>query len=243
MPILKQDAAEFFAGARGALCSGHPISMELSDYERERAANIQRNEQIMADIGLHVAPAPAPAASKKRTRKASASASSPKQRRQPDRPRAATPSIAEQASSSKPSIGVAGAGAVGAVAGAARAPRQLHFSDAAQAAGGSQDFAWRVLQVVTAIPEGKVASYGQCASLAGSPRNARQVGKLLSLGLAAGGSVPWQRVINSAGSISLPPDAGGIRQRQLLVAEGIVFGSSSKVVAGSWWDPDPQDFN
>jgi O6-methylguanine-DNA--protein-cysteine methyltransferase len=68
--------------------------------------------------------------------------------------------------------------------------RPLVFEDAARAAGSSKDFARRVLQVVKAIPVGRVASYGQCAALAGRPNNARQVGKLLALGLAAGGEVP-----------------------------------------------------
>jgi len=73
---------------------------------------------------------------------------------------------------------------------ASGACRPLVPADAARAAGSSKDFARRVLQVVKAIPVGRVASYGQCAALAGRPNNARQVGKLLALGLAAGGEVP-----------------------------------------------------
>jgi O6-methylguanine-DNA--protein-cysteine methyltransferase len=73
---------------------------------------------------------------------------------------------------------------------ASGACRPLVPADAARAAGSSKDFARRVLQVVKAIPVGRVASYGQCAALAGRPNNARQVGKLLALGLAAGGDVP-----------------------------------------------------
>ena len=91
-----------------------------------------------------------------------------------------------------------------------------------------RDFAWRVLQAVKAIPKGKVAAYGQCAALAGSPKNARQVGKLLSLGLASGGA-PWQRVINSAGGISLPSAGGGDRQRRLLTEEGVQWKASGRV--------------
>ena len=96
-----------------------------------------------------------------------------------------------------------------------------------------------MLQVVKAIPVGKVAAYGQVAGLAGSPRNARQVGKLLAAGLAAGGA-PWQRVINSAGGISLPPAAGGDRQRRLLGEEGVGFRASGKVLPEAWWAPDPE---
>ena len=78
----------------------------------------------------------------------------------------------------------------GSAASGACGVRPLVFEDAARAAGSSKDFARRVLQVVKAIPVGRVASYGQCAALAGRPNNARQVGKLLALGLAAGGDVP-----------------------------------------------------
>ena len=84
------------------------------------------------------------------------------------------------------------------------------------------DFAWRVMRVVEAIPPGKVAAYGQVARYAGAPRNARQVGKLLGTVLS-GGIVPWQRVINASGRISLPADSGGDRQRRLLNAEGVRF--------------------
>ena len=92
--------------------------------------------------------------------------------------------------------------------------------------------------MVEAIPRGKVASYGQCAAYAGAPNAAWQVGRLLALGLAAGGDdVPWQRVINAAGGISLPADAGGSRQRQKLLEEGVRFGPSRKVEGHFFWDP------
>jgi methylated-DNA-protein-cysteine methyltransferase-like protein len=105
--------------------------------------------------------------------------------------------------------------------------------------GQEQMFAWRVLQVVLAIPRGKVASYGQCAALAGSPKKPRQVGKLLAAGLA-GGFAPWQRVLNAGGKISLAPDAGGTRQRRLLEAENVTFTQTGRVGVGTFWDPTPQ---
>ncbi len=99
------------------------------------------------------------------------------------------------------------------------------------------DFAWRVLRVVEAIPRGKVAAYGQVARYAGAPRNARQVGKLLATVLCGGG-VPWQRVINAAGKISLPAESGGNRQHRLLVAEGVRFKESTEtVVPEAFWSP------
>jgi methylated-DNA-protein-cysteine methyltransferase-like protein len=98
-----------------------------------------------------------------------------------------------------------------------------------------RDFPWRVLQVVHAIPFGYVAAYGQCAALAGAPRNARQVGKFLSQGLF--GEAPWQRVLNSSGAITLPTSAGRERQRVLLLSEGVAFRSNGKVEPASFWRP------
>lgn len=81
-------------------------------------------------------------------------------------------------------------------------------------------FTERVLESVRRIPAGKVASYGQIAALAGSPRAAITVGQILhrqlGLGVTQRGHgttqqgrtvlpcwvVPWQRVINSQGYVS-----------------------------------------
>jgi methylated-DNA-protein-cysteine methyltransferase-like protein len=101
-----------------------------------------------------------------------------------------------------------------------------------------RDFAWRVLAVIRQVPPGSVVAYGQTAALAGYPAHARQVGKLLAAGLCSGISAPWWRVINSAGRISLPPSAGGKRQRQLLQAEGVVFRDSGRVHTDTFWNPD-----
>ncbi|MEA1065788.1 MGMT family protein [Erwinia sp. HR93] len=80
-------------------------------------------------------------------------------------------------------------------------------------------FAVRVYQIVAAIPEGKVTTYGEVASLAGSPRAARQVGGVLKR-LPEGSKLPWHRVVNRSGTISLAgPDL--MRQRQALLAEGV----------------------
>lgn len=78
----------------------------------------------------------------------------------------------------------------------------------------------RIYRAVRRIPRGRVATYGDIAELAGLPGRARQVGYALHA-LPAGSSVPWHRVINRAGRISLPPEAGGLEQRFRLVAEGV----------------------
>lgn len=74
--------------------------------------------------------------------------------------------------------------------------------------------------VVRHIPAGQVATYGQVAELAGFPGCARQVGRALAM-LPPGSDVPWQRVLNARGVISLPPGDGLERQRDALRAEGV----------------------
>ena len=65
----------------------------------------------------------------------------------------------------------------------------------------------RIYEVVRRIPEGRVATYGQVAALADLPGHARQVGYALHA-LPEGGNVPWHRVINARGAISLRSDPG-----------------------------------
>ncbi|MCG3140576.1 MAG: Methylated-DNA--protein-cysteine methyltransferase [Anaerolineae bacterium] len=81
-------------------------------------------------------------------------------------------------------------------------------------------FTARVLEIVRAIPRGKVLSYGQVALLAGAPRGARQVGRIL---YARGRTVPWQRVINRYGGLSTYKVGTGAEQRALLEKEGVTF--------------------
>ena len=85
----------------------------------------------------------------------------------------------------------------------------------------------RVWLVVRQVPRGKVASYGQIAATLGHPQAARTVGWALNaLSGAQADEVPWQRVINSAGRISISrADLSADIQRALLEAEGIEFDS------------------
>lgn len=78
-----------------------------------------------------------------------------------------------------------------------------------------------------AVPAGKVATYGQIALLAGSPRAARQVGGVLH-GLREHEAVPWQRIINAQGSISTYKVGAGELQRALLESEGITFDAEGR---------------
>ncbi|ATM06861.1 TPA: MGMT family protein [Raoultella planticola] len=88
-------------------------------------------------------------------------------------------------------------------------------------------FPRRVWQIVASIPQGYVATYGDIARLAGSPRAARQVGGVLKR-LPEGSTLPWHRVINRHGDISLTgPDLQ--RQRQALLAEGVQVSGSGHI--------------
>lgn len=97
----------------------------------------------------------------------------------------------------------------------------------------------RILAVVARIPRGRVASYGQVAALAGLPRHAREVGRVLSQ-LGEGAKVPWQRVVNAAGRVSqrgLFGDEG--HQRRVLESEGVVFDHRGRIDFERFgWDPD-----
>jgi methylated-DNA-protein-cysteine methyltransferase-like protein len=88
----------------------------------------------------------------------------------------------------------------------------------------------RVWRTVLQIPRGKVATYGQIASLADvpGPSGPRQVGYALAA-LADDSTVPWQRVVNAAGEISARDSLGGASQRALLEAEGVAFDAHGKI--------------
>jgi len=82
----------------------------------------------------------------------------------------------------------------------------------------------RIYRVVSRIPRGRVATYGQVAELAGLPGCARQVGYALHALRDSEQDVPWQRVVNARGEISLRVERGiEPIQQQLLEAEGLEF--------------------
>ena len=94
-------------------------------------------------------------------------------------------------------------------------------------------------RVIERIPEGRVATYGQIAALAGRPRNARQVGYALA-SLPDDSNVPWQRVVNAKGEVSLRAAADLGRsgfQRHLLEEEGVLFDLDGRIDFARflWW--------
>ena len=96
----------------------------------------------------------------------------------------------------------------------------------------NKDLIYEVLSVVEEIPEGHVATYGQIARLTGRDRNARLVGRVLSMAEFYG-DYPCHRVVNHAGRT-----APGFRtQRQLLEAEGVGFMANGCVDLAKYrWD-------
>jgi len=96
----------------------------------------------------------------------------------------------------------------------------------------------RIYSVVSRIPRGRVATYGQVAMLAGLPRQARFVGRALHE-LPANSDVPWHRVVNAAGKISLRADALGHDELQghLLKREGVRFVGEKIPLARYRWTP------
>lgn len=85
-----------------------------------------------------------------------------------------------------------------------------------------QPFTEKAIAVIKSIPRGKVMTYGQVAAYAGSPRGARQVVRILH-SMSKKHSLPWHRVVNAKGEISIKDDEGSFTQKALLEEEGIAF--------------------
>lgn len=96
----------------------------------------------------------------------------------------------------------------------------------------------RIWQVIMQIPPGKVSTYGDVARMAGLPRAARRVGHALR-GLPADTRIPWHRVINSHGRLSLPAGSNSYySQRERLESEGVVFSGPGKLSLRRYrWQP------
>jgi methylated-DNA-protein-cysteine methyltransferase-like protein len=103
-----------------------------------------------------------------------------------------------------------------------------------------------IWHVVSRIPRGRVATYGQIARMAGLPGAARTVGWAMNAlpdgARVAGRAVPWHRVINAAGRISpRASDAGGAggRQARRLRSEGVRVSRAGRIDLGRFgWDGD-----
>ncbi|MDE7436642.1 MAG: MGMT family protein [Lachnospiraceae bacterium] len=88
----------------------------------------------------------------------------------------------------------------------------------------TEDLIYEILSAVEEIPEGKVASYGQIARLIGRDKNARLVGKVLSMSEYYG-EYPCHRVVNHAGRLA----PHFYDQGRLLLEENVVFKDDAHV--------------
>ncbi|KAF0817507.1 DNA base-flipping protein [Bacillus sp. ZZV12-4809] len=92
-----------------------------------------------------------------------------------------------------------------------------------------QPFTEKVINIIQNIPTGKVMTYGQIARLAGSPRGARQVVRILHT-QSEKHQLPWHRVVNGKGEIGFKDEELHNRQRDLLENEGIYFQLNGSLV-------------
>ncbi len=93
----------------------------------------------------------------------------------------------------------------------------------------------RIYALVREIPSGRVTTYGQLGAMCGIA-DSRIVGEAMN----ASHGVPWQRVVNSRGEISIK-GATGAHQRELLEQEGVQFDPNGRIdLAEYGWIPDPQ---
>lgn len=99
-------------------------------------------------------------------------------------------------------------------------------------------FTVKVIEIIGAIPPGMVCTYGIVAAHANNRRAARQVARILHSS-SARYDLPWHRVVNREGSISLPRGSGYEEQKKRLLAEGVEFGKDGRIdfTKFLWWPP------
>lgn len=102
-------------------------------------------------------------------------------------------------------------------------------------------FSQKAIKIMKRIPQGKVCTYGQIATLAGNNRGARQVVRLLNSSWKKE-KIPWHRIVNSKGTISLRSGDGYEYQKALLEVEGVKFDAKDKIDFKQFlWKPSESD--
>lgn len=91
-----------------------------------------------------------------------------------------------------------------------------------------QPFTVNAIKIIQSIPPGKVMTYGQIAKAAGSSRGARQVVRILH-SMSEKYNLPWHRVVNANGKLTIPSEEGKLLQKHLLQKEGIIFGNDEQL--------------
>ena len=94
-----------------------------------------------------------------------------------------------------------------------------------------EDFTRVVIRIILSIPRGKVSTYGRIGAMAGKPNGARQVVRILH-SMSRKYDLPWHRVVNARGRISLRRYEGYERQKACLLAEGIIFDDNDRIDFG-----------
>jgi len=103
------------------------------------------------------------------------------------------------------------------------------------------DFTAEVIRLIKAIPPGKVATYGQIAYMTSLYPSVRRVAWILH-SCSDKERLPWHRVVNRKGKISLKPGAGYEKQKKMLEEEGIEFDKKDRIDLDHFlWDPDDLD--
>ena len=101
----------------------------------------------------------------------------------------------------------------------------------------ASQFSKDVYDLVARIPKGRVMTYGQIATLCGSPRSAIIVGQVAHWGPL---DLPWQRVVNKNGGLAAGYTTGGREaHRRDLEAEGVAVDDNYRVNVHAliWWPP------
>ena len=102
----------------------------------------------------------------------------------------------------------------------------------------SETFYQRAIKAIKEIPAGCVSTYGTIAAMAGSPRAARQVVRILHTSSKKEG-LPWHRVVNAKGEIALKPGQGFEMQKAMLEGDGIKVDSAGKIDLEIYGWPPP----
>ncbi|WP_394239558.1 MGMT family protein [Niallia oryzisoli] len=89
-------------------------------------------------------------------------------------------------------------------------------------------FTERAIAIIRSIPYGKIMTYGQIAALAGSPRGARQVVRILH-SMSDSHMLPWHRVVNAKGEIAIKDEETHYLQMSLLKKEGIIVDEHHRI--------------
>lgn len=98
------------------------------------------------------------------------------------------------------------------------------------------DFKTAVISYIKKVPKGRVVSYGQVAAASGHPRAARQVGGILRAVDMPKEKIPWWRVINNQGIISIKGNWTATKELQakLLEKDGVEIGNDFKIDMGKY---------